>query len=192
MATTRRKPRCDKACPLLCRRRGHKVGYVTCMMTTPADSVVSPLISMLSVLLKAEPSLEVTLMYSTKLPSESPKPEEVLFLPRILELFSSAHALSNRERKNRIELFFTGLGEDDDYPNFDGILSSLHTPDLPIVISQNRMASLDVSMAVGSKEEQRSSVFYVCGPPDMTDEITKFIQRHHDVDKARVLCEKWW
>jgi predicted ferric reductase len=147
---------------------------------------------MLSVLLKAEPSLEVTLMYSTKLPSESPKPEEVLFLPRILELFSSAHALSDHGRKNRIELFFTGLGEDDDYPNFDEILSSLHTPDLPIVISQNRMASLDVSMAVGSKEEQRSSVFYVCGPPDMTDEITKFIQRHHDVDKARVLCEKWW
>lgn len=158
----------------------------------PANSWVSPLISILSVILKEDPSLEVTLMYSTKLPSKSPKPEEVLFLPRVLELFSSAHALSDHQGKNRIELFFTGLEEDDDYPDFNEILDSLHTPDLPIVISPNRMAALDVSIAVGSKEEQRSSVFYVCGPPAMTDEITKFIRRHHDIDMGRVLCEKWW
>ena len=131
-------------------------------------------------------------MYSTKLPSESPKPEEVLFLPRILELFSSAHALSDHQSKNRIELFFTGLEEDDAYPDFDEILDSLHAPDLPIVISPNRMAALDLSIALGSKGEQRSSVFYVCGPPAMTDEVTKFIRRQHDVDMARVLCEKWW
>lgn len=157
-----------------------------------ANSLASPLISMLSVILKEDPSLEVTLMYSTKLPSERPKPEEVLFLPRILELFSSAHALPDYQGKNRIELFFTGLEEDDDYPNFDEILDSLHTPDLPIVISTNRMAALDVSIAVGSREEQRSSVFYVCGPPNMTDEITKFLRRQYDIDIARVLCEKWW
>jgi predicted ferric reductase len=147
---------------------------------------------MLSVILKEDPSLEVTLMYSTKLPSESPKPEEVLFLPRILELFSSAHALSDHQGKNRIELFFTGLGEDDNYPDFDEILDSLHTPDLPIVISPNRMALLDMSIAVGSKEEQRSSVVYVCGPPNMTDEITKFLRRQQNIGVARVLCEKWW
>ncbi|KAF2703976.1 hypothetical protein K504DRAFT_391407 [Pleomassaria siparia CBS 279.74] len=161
---------------------------------------INPLVSMLSVILKEDPSLDVCLMYSTKLPripSRSAKPSEVLFLPRILELFGSAHARHGRRNYSRIELFFTSSGEgemddEEEYPNFDEILESLGAPDLPVVISPNRMAALDVSINVGTKDEQRKSVFYVCGPPDMTDEITKFLGRQHDVDKARVLCEKWW
>ena len=130
-------------------------------------------------------------MYSTKIPSKNFKGTEILYLPRILELFSSAHIRSDHRSKNRVELFFTGC-DDGDYPDFGEILYSFHTPGLPVVISPERMGALDVSIAVGSKEEQRSSVFYVCGPPDMTDEITKFLHRQYDIEKARVLYEKWW
>jgi NAD(P)H-flavin reductase len=45
---------------------------------------------------------------------------------------------------------------------------------------------------VGNKVEAKSTVFYVCGPPDMTDEIVEFLKAQDAVDPDKVLCEKWW
>ena len=36
------------------------------------------------------------------------------------------------------------------------------------------------------------SVFYVCGPPDMTDELVDNLKQQPNVAEKRVLCEKWW
>jgi hypothetical protein len=47
----------------------------------------------------------------------------------------------------------------------------------------------------GSKENgegRDGTVCYVCGPQRMTDEVVAFLGEQEGMERARVLCEKWW
>jgi hypothetical protein len=157
------------------------------------------MMSMLSYINENYPALEVRLLYSTKVPSHETSPNEVLFLPRILDLFRIPRSEST---KDKIELFFTGtwdgtaIGKGEDamiqplmsltLPNIDP-----HT-EVPVVAWTHRIDDLALSSAVGSKAEAKGTVFYVCGPPDMTDEMVEFLKGQDNVEADKVLCEKWW
>jgi Na+-transporting NADH:ubiquinone oxidoreductase subunit NqrF len=41
-------------------------------------------------------------------------------------------------------------------------------------------------------EQRPFSVFYVCGPPDMTDSIVQQLKDTDGVVPEQVFCEKWW
>jgi len=157
------------------------------------------MMSMLSYINQNYPTLEVRLLYSTKVPSHETGPDEVLFLPRILDLFR----IPRTERtKDRVELFFTGTWDGTPIGKRDEAvikpLMSLTLPkidsdtEVPVVAWTHRIDDLALSSAVGNKAEAKGTVFYVCGPPDMTDEIVAFLKEQENVVPEQVLCEKWW
>lgn len=41
-----------------------------------------------------------------------------------------------------------------------------------------------------AKAQQKDTVYYICGPPAMTDEFVQYLEPI--VGKERVLYEKWW
>lgn len=155
--------------------------------------------SMLTYINQNYPNLEVRLLYSTKVPSRVTDPSEVLFLEAILDLFRIPRHTST---KDRIELFYTGTRDGSAMGTTEGDLihplMSLTLPNIdpdsevPVTAWTHRIDDIALSSAIGSKKETQSTLFYVCGPPDMTDEIVKFLKEQDDVVPERVLCEKWW
>lgn len=155
--------------------------------------------SILSYLNQTHPSLEVRLLYSTKVPSRKTDPSEILFLPQILDLFRIPRSETTRDR---LELFFTGCRDGSEMGTADGDLIypllSLTLPkidsdtEVPVTAWTHRIDDIALSSAVGDREEAQSTVFYVCGPPAMTDAVVKFLKEQQHVVPERVLCEKWW
>ncbi|KAF2034535.1 hypothetical protein EK21DRAFT_56737 [Setomelanomma holmii] len=160
---------------------------------------INPMMSMMSYINENYPNLEVRLLYSTKVPSYETGPDEVLFLPRILDLFRIPRSEST---KDRVELFFTGTWDGTLIDKRDAApiqpLMSLTLPkmeaetEVPVAAWTHRIDDIALSSAVGNKAETKSTVFYVCGPPDMTDEIVQFLKEQQNVVPEHVLCEKWW
>ncbi|KAF1913504.1 hypothetical protein BDU57DRAFT_455224 [Ampelomyces quisqualis] len=160
---------------------------------------INPMMSMLSYIHENYPNLEVRILYSTKVPSHETCPDEVLFLTQIMDLFRMPRV---EKTKDRVELFFTGtwdgtqIGKRDEAPIQP--LMSLTLPqidsdtEVPITAWTHRIDDIALSSAVGNELEAKNTVFYVCGPPDMTDEIVEFLKAQEAVDADRVLCEKWW
>lgn len=154
---------------------------------------------MLSHIHERNDPIETRLLYSTKVPSRDTQPSEVLFLPKLLDIFRKPRSVPS---KNRLELYFTGTwdGSPLDRENDEPIhpLMSLTLPKLdsdtevPVVAWTHRIDEIALLSAVGNREEATASVFYVCGPPDMTDSIVAFLQNQKDVGPERVFCEKWW
>jgi hypothetical protein len=64
--------------------------------------------------------------------------------------------------------------------------------EVPVTAWTHRIDDLALSSAVGNKGEAAETVFYVCGPQKMTDEIVGVLKGMDGVVGERVLCEKWW
>jgi len=43
-----------------------------------------------------------------------------------------------------------------------------------------------------SKKDTSEMVFYLCGPPSMTEEVNTLLQETFEISKERILYEKWW
>ena len=154
---------------------------------------------MLSQINEQETEPEVRILYSTKVPSSDKKPEEVLFLTRMLELFRKPRSHST---DNCIELFLTGtwdgapLNRQNDEPIHP--LMSLTLPqiqsdtEVPVTAWTHRIDDTALASAVGRPEKASGTVFYVCGPPEMTDEIVDWLRNQQHVNPEWVFCEKWW
>ena len=143
----------------------------------------------------------VRFLYATRIPQYRPKITEILFLSRLSSIFQSSGLKDSRrdeEERGRLELYLTG-----------GYTGRLISPN----VSQNsvdekedlkvekatpytyfrRIKDDDLQSAVGSdKQARESSLYYVCGPPEMTDYIVEYIRKQDSVGPERVLCEKWW
>jgi len=61
-----------------------------------------------------------------------------------------------------------------------------------IAVQLKRFDKSALMSVVGQQHERAASVFYVCGPPDMTDGIVQQLGETDGVGSERVLCEKWW
>lgn len=157
------------------------------------------MMSMLSYINEEYPNLEVRLLYSTKVPSRETEPSEVLFLPEILELFRVPR---DERTKDRIELFYTGTWDGTAFGTRAEVpiqpLMSLTIPNMdsetevPVIAWTHRIDDSALSSAVGNQAEAKATVFYVCGPPDMTDSIVEYLKMQDNVKPEHVLCEKWW
>jgi hypothetical protein len=124
-----------------------------------------------------------------------------LFLSRLSSIFQSFGLKNSRqdeEEKGRLELYLTG--------GYAGCLISSNVSknsvdekeDLKVENATSytyfrRIKDDDLQRAVGpDKQARESSLYYVCGPPEMTDCIVEYIRKQDSVDPERVLCEKWW
>lgn len=143
--------------------------------------------------------MEVRFLYSTKVPSIDTQPSEVLFLPELLDLFRKPR---EDKSKHRLELFLTSardgsqLNRRDDepiYPLMSLTLPKLHSDtEVPVVAWTHRIDDIALMSACGNAEEAPQTVFYVCGPPEMTDSVVDFLKDQPNVKPEHVLCEKWW
>lgn len=59
-----------------------------------------------------------------------------------------------------------------------------------------RMGRLDAAelraYVAASSEGEGESLFYVCGPPQMTDWAVTKLKEIEEVKGENVMCEKWW
>ena len=157
------------------------------------------MMSMMTYINQNYPNLEVRFLYSTKVPSRETDVNEVLFLQDVLDLFRIPRF---KTTKDRLELFFTGTWDGSEMGTNEGDLihplMSLTIPqidsdtEVPVCAWTHRIDDIALGSAIGNKKEAQNTVFYVCGPPDMTDEIVKFLKEQDNVVPQRVLCEKWW
>lgn len=127
--------------------------------------------------------MDIRLFYSTKLPSGEFDPEEVLFLPRILELV--------QDRSISLDLFLTEV------PKSKLTAISIKLLDEcpgkpPLSVQLKRIDEAALKTVVGKEDERAASVFYVCGPPGMTDGLVQQLREIEGVAPERVFCEKWW
>lgn len=109
--------------------------------------------------------------------------DQILFLPRLREIIRS-QALSRRLRIS-LDLFLTNLSSS---------LAATGSPDL--TIHSRRISEGDIRAAVVGGDgtcHPQETVAYICGPPQMTDEMVEFLKGilGEDGDK-RVFFEKWW
>jgi NAD(P)H-flavin reductase len=155
---------------------------------------INPLMSMIShiySLSDEEKPSSVEVLYSFKVPPpgqtstlESGKQlfgtDEVLFLAELLEM--KQNWSSHKSVTMGLQLFLTGDAASADVD--DGF---------PKDIEKRRLADEDVRDVLGLAESKAkgSVVGYVCGPPQMTDQLVQTM-KDAGLDESNVLCEKWW
>ena len=116
------------------------------------------------------------LIYSCRTPKQDLK--EILFLDRLNEILCRP--------SQELHLYLTGDG----HPK--GNLEP-QDPEFPCVhLSRRRFLPDDLLSCLPSPEKRPNTVVYVCGPPQMTDEVVEFLKGLEGMLEGRVLCEKWW
>ncbi|OCK87987.1 uncharacterized protein K441DRAFT_647580 [Cenococcum geophilum 1.58] len=163
---------------------------------------INPLISILSHIHQTNVPLDhVRFLYATRIPRYQPKITEILFLSRLSSIFQSFGLKNYRqdeEERGRLELYLTG-GYARHPISLNVSKNSVdEKEDLEVENATSytyfrRIKDDDLQSAVGfDKQARESSLYYVCGPPEMTDYIVEHIRKQDSVDPERVLCEKWW
>jgi NAD(P)H-flavin reductase len=128
------------------------------------------------------------LLYSTKLPSKDANSSEVLFLSRLLDLAKTCKGTIS------LDLYLTGTWDGSALSETIDLVRSLRQGDssAPVNVSLKRIEKDDLLQTVASERKPGSSVFYVCGPPDMTDDTVDYLRAQNGVVSEQVFCEKWW
>ena len=118
-------------------------------------------------------------MYATKMPEGSDS--RILFLDRIQE-FLFSDGLGNSQ--NSFNLYLTGSKSNS---------SSSAMLDHPgAQLFERRFSPEDFLSLLPSTHSRSGTVVYVCGPPEMTDEVIAFLKGLEGMVGDQVLCEKWW
>ncbi|KAL4913392.1 hypothetical protein BDW62DRAFT_214284 [Aspergillus aurantiobrunneus] len=156
---------------------------------------INPLISMLSHLNNNDestglfhPSLNIHVLYSSKLP-DAMTPEsgldQILFLPRLREIVRSQSQF--RRLRITINLFLSCI--------HDQSSPLLLQPPEDLTIYPRRINQEDLCRTVSGADVKfapSETVCYVCGPPQMTDEVVNTITDLLNGQKDRIFFEKWW
>ncbi|KAL3464697.1 hypothetical protein BJX64DRAFT_286180 [Aspergillus heterothallicus] len=155
---------------------------------------INPIMSMLSHLNNNDettgsfhPSLNIHVLYSSKLPEDATPQtalDQIPFLPRLREIVRS-QTQSHRLRIT-VELFLTN--------NHDQS-SALPAQHQDLTIQSRRINRDDLRRTVSGPKSQFSpdeTVCYVCGPPQMTDEVVETLCDLLNGQKDRIYFEKWW
>ncbi|KAJ5388386.1 Riboflavin synthase-like beta-barrel, partial [Penicillium cosmopolitanum] len=155
---------------------------------------INPLISILSHLNSQSfnaHSINVHFLYSSRLPtgfetaSSQAVLEQVLFLSRLRQIIRTQ--LHLQKFNISLQLFLTNLK------------SSLIEPSgrpADLAIHSRRIGEDDLRAAITDRDGKRNpqkTVSYVCGPPDMTDDMVDRLKKVlDDPEGQRIFYEKWW
>ena len=149
---------------------------------------INPLISIFSHLIRLHASQrpeEIHFLYGTKTGESEPDPQSILFLPRLMDLVGAV----NEARDVTLSLFLTG-------PTGYESGEKIEHGKLPNRTWAKRIGEGDMVGALDGWREDRAgrdtTVCYVCGPQNMTDEVVEFLGKQEGMKPGRVLCEKWW
>lgn len=136
-------------------------------------------------------SINVHFLYSSRLPtgfetaSSQAVLEQVLFLSRLRQIIRTQ--LHLQKFNISLQLFLTNLK------------SSLIEPSgrpADLAIHSRRIGEDDLRAAITDRDGKRNpqkTVSYVCGPPDMTDDMVDRLKKVlDDPEGQRIFYEKWW
>ena len=116
------------------------------------------------------------LIYSCRTPKQDLK--EILFLDRLNKIFCRP--------TQDLRLYLTGDGRPEGNVELQG-------PEYPCVrLFRRRFLPDDLINCLPYPERRHATVVYVCGPPQMTDQVVEFLKGLEGMSEDRVLCEKWW
>jgi ferredoxin-NADP reductase len=139
---------------------------------------INPLISILSNLSQQESlPFEIKFLYTVRDPGASRSGDSILFLERLVKIFN------NLESEDSLEVYLTG-GKDE-----NGIIDCNENE---VAFKGRRIGKEDLWKALGTVEERKGAVAYICGVPGMTDEFFEAAKGAEGMDERHVLCEKWW
>lgn len=134
--------------------------------------------------------MNIHFFYSTRLPRghnsaiTNTALDQILFLPRLRQILRSQ--LQAQRLRISLDLFLTDLAPNGEFPESPSDL----------VIHPRRVSEHDLSLAVKGADgtlDPRDTVCYVCGPPQMTDEMVEMLKGIlGDGGEQRVFFEKWW
>lgn len=110
--------------------------------------------------------------------------DQILFLPRLRQIIRSQ--LHSQRLRISLDLFLTDLTPS----------ASLSGSPADLVIHPRRIREHDLRLAVKGGDgtlDPRDTVCYVCGPPQMTDEMVELLKGVlGDGGEQRIFFEKWW
>ena len=166
---------------------------------------INPFMSMLShiseVAIERKLGFEIKFLYSVRDAGPARNAGEILFLPRLISIFS---ALGNSAA---LELFLTPSASDlkdgekgRNVKYAEGILNGermavLGGPGVEILYRGRRIIQKDIERVIGTKEEREGTVVYVCAGRGMTDWIVEYLEGVEGMrgkEAGRVRCERWW
>lgn len=161
----------------------------------------SPLISILTHIattLETLPSIKF--LYTTRPDPDATSYSSILFLDRLRKAFMFLDPI-----QSLLELYLTSPSPlrdttflDPTQPKLESHLTSISLLRVDRSKNENmrkhsrRISYDDLHSALGPPEERSGVIAYVCGPPQMTDEIVGVLKASEGMSKERVLCEKWW
>ncbi|KHO00913.1 Armadillo-like helical [Metarhizium album ARSEF 1941] len=148
---------------------------------------INPLRSMLSHIGETDgfSGLDVSVFYSSKLPDRGGL-EDILFVPRIAALFAHGSV----EGKFKIHL----TGSRESLRRFESRRKAHQVIDENVLVQEGRLSAANLRPDP-NKGDRRSSIFYVCGPPAMTDFIYTSLAASSpgmNTSPAQIVTERWW
>ena len=151
---------------------------------------INPLMAMLRSLKPGCP--QIKLLYAVR----KPQPIEVGFLdgkdlPRSgILFFEDLLALALRiPGQVSVNMYLTGDQElACDWEQLDRVVRKRNVK----VLEGRRWTYEELEEALGEETERENAVAYVCGPPQMTDEVVGMLKRVPGMKEDWVFCEKWW
>ncbi|RAL01061.1 FAD-dependent oxidoreductase [Aspergillus ibericus CBS 121593] len=160
---------------------------------------INPLISMLSHLNNGDdeatalqhPHLNIRFLYSTKLPrgegeANGTSLDQVLFLSRLRQIIASQSQFHRLQIS--LDLFITDLDPGTEL----GSLLGGSSEDLTLHARRINRGDLEkVVSGPDGRVRPEETVCYVCGPPEMTDEVVESLEGFLGKGE-RVFYEKWW
>ncbi len=146
---------------------------------------INPLISMVTSIAEIKVArggslgFDIKFLYMTR---NLPDPREILFLPRLVEIFRSLG------EDGDLKLFLTNRAEPSDKKDED----SLFIDGVSVPMRRSRIGEQDLEDAIGKVDARSGTVCYVCGVPSMTDDFVGRLKAAEGMEEQNVLSEKWW
>ncbi len=146
---------------------------------------INPLISMVASIAEIKAArggilgFDVKFLYMTR---NLPDPREILFLPRLVEVFRSLG------ENGDLKLFLTNRTETSNKKDED----SLFIDGISVPMRRSRIGEEDLEDALGKADARSGTVCYVCGVPSMTDSFVERLKAAEGMEEQNVFSEKWW
>jgi ferredoxin-NADP reductase len=145
---------------------------------------VNPLMAMLSHLSEMpgeDRGFDVKMLYSVRDPGPGRNGKGILFLGRLMGIFE---AWGNCDG---LQLYLTPGKKGEEAGE-----AVLGGEEGEILYRRRRIRRADLESCLGEVRDRAGTVVYVCGVPEMTDELVGWAREAEGMDGRRVLCEKWW
>ncbi|KID73030.1 Armadillo-like helical, partial [Metarhizium brunneum ARSEF 3297] len=148
---------------------------------------INPLMSMLSYIAETDgfSKLDVSVFYTSKLPDRGGL-ESILFVQRIAALFADGRV------KGTFKMYLTGSPES--LQRFKRCRKAHCVMDNNVEVQEGRLSAAELCPDPRNGD-QSSSLFYICGPPTMTDSLFTSLTSGDsglNISPAQIMIERWW